>query len=134
MTVEITRLHPEDKERWTALWRGYLDFYHTELPDEVYQDTWQRLLHDTVLHGFCARQDGSIVGITHFLFHASTWTTIPVCYLQDLYVDPASRGGGAGRAAPRLYWLTQSDNTLARTLYDRIAKHNGFIRYEYALG
>lgn len=147
MAVEITRLHPEDKERWAALWRGYLEFYRTELPDEAYEHTWQRLLHDTVLHGFCARQDGGIVGITHFLFHASAWTTVPVCYLQDLYVDPASRGGGAGRAlieavaeaarsraAPRLYWLTQADNTLARTLYDRIAKHNGFIRYEYALG
>lgn len=146
MPVEITPLRPEDRARWTELWRGYLDFYKTTLPDEIYEETWQRVLHDTVLHGLCARGDRGIVGITHYLFHASAWTTVPVCYLQDLFVDPDARGTGAGRAlieavaeaakaraAPRLYWLTQSDNQLARTLYDRLAKHTGFIRYEYAL-
>lgn len=147
LQVDITRLHPEDRARWTELWRGYLEFYRTTLPDEIYEETWQRILHDTVLHGLCARRDGGhIVGITHFLFHASAWTTVPVCYLQDLYVDDAARGTGAGRAlieavaeaakaraASRLYWLTQSGNAVARTLYERLAKHTGFIRYEYAL-
>ena len=33
----------------------------------------------------------------------------------------------------RLYWMTQADNTVARVLYDRVARHNGFLRYEYAL-
>ena len=33
----------------------------------------------------------------------------------------------------RLYWLTQDHNAVARQLYDRVAKHSGFIRYEYPL-
>ena len=70
----------------------------------------------------------------------------PACYLQDLYVDGAARGQGAGRAlieavaaharerdSARLYWLTQDHDAAARQLYDRIAKHSGFIRYEYPL-
>ena len=146
MGIEITRLHPEDRPRWTELWRAYLAFYDTVLPAEQYDDTWARLLHDTAVHGLAARRDGEIIGITHFLFHAHCWATAPACYLQDLYVDRAARGTGAGRAlieavaerareraAYRMYWLTQDNNATARRLYDSVAKHSGFIRYEYKL-
>lgn len=146
MTVDITPFRPEDRSRWTELWTAYLRFYETTLPAEIYDNTWERLLHGTALHGLAARYDGRIVGITHFLFHANAWTTVPICYLQDLFVDEAVRGTGAGRAlieavaeqarqraAPRLYWLTQAGNATARQLYDRLAKHTGFIRYEYPL-
>lgn len=146
MDIEITRLHPEDRPRWAELWRAYLAFYETALPEEQYDDTWGRLLHDTAVHGLAARRTGTIVGITHFLFHAHCWTTASACYLQDLYVDEAVRGTGAGRAlieavaerareraASRLYWLTQGSNTTARWLYDAIARDSGFTRYEYKL-
>ena len=69
-----------------------------------------------------------------------------VCYLQDLFVDAKLRGTGCGRAliervaevarerdCLRLYWTTKEDNATARLLYDRLAKFNGFIRYDYAL-
>lgn len=144
--MEITGLAPQDRPRWADLWRAYLSFYETTLADDVYEHTWRRLLDGTTLHGLAARVDGQIVGITHFLFHGSAWTAAPVCYLQDLYVDGAARGQGAGRAlieavaaharerdSARLYWLTQDHNAAARQLYDRIAKHSGFIRYEYPL-
>jgi GNAT superfamily N-acetyltransferase len=57
------------------------------------------------------------------------------------------RGGGVGKAlieavariardrdCLRLYWTTKEDNARARRLYDYIAKFNGFIRYDHALG
>jgi GNAT superfamily N-acetyltransferase len=63
-----------------------------------------------------------------------------------LFVDASVRGKGAGRAliervgtaagergCLRLYWTTKEDNATARLLYDRLAKFNGFIRYDYAL-
>jgi ribosomal protein S18 acetylase RimI-like enzyme len=69
-----------------------------------------------------------------------------VCYLQDLFTDETARGRGVARAlieavaddsrkqrATRLYWLTQDNNTQARALYDKVARHQGFIRYDYAL-
>ena len=147
MTVEVTGLQAGDRPRWTELWRAYLAFYDATLPDEVYDHTWTRLQAGTTLHGLAARHDGHIVGITHFLFHGSAWTMTPVCYLQDLFVDEAARGQGAARVlieavaghakqqdSTRLYWLTQDYNAVARRLYDRVAKHSGFIRYEYPLG
>lgn len=144
--MDITPLAAADRARWTELWRAYLAFYETALPPEIYDETWARILGGAALHGLAARVDGEIVGITHFLFHDSAWTLTPVCYLQDLFVDQTRRGHGAGRAlieavaaraqaqaSTRLYWLTQSHNAVARTLYDRLAKHSGFIRYEYPL-
>ena len=69
-----------------------------------------------------------------------------MCYLQDLFVDAAFRRGGIGRrlieavagaarerGCHRLYWTTKEDNATARSLYDRIARFNGFIRYDYPL-
>ena len=144
--VEITRLYPEDEPRWAELWRAYLAFYETVLPQEQFADTWARLMQDTQIHGLAARRDGAVIGITHYLFHPTAWAAGPACYLQDLYVDQAARGTGAGRAlieavaaeareagAARLYWLTQENNAVARRLYDRLARYGGFIRYEYPL-
>jgi hypothetical protein len=39
-----------------------------------------------------AEKDGRVIGICDYLFHASTWSTQPICYLQDLYVDRDARG------------------------------------------
>ena len=146
MTVTVTALEPNDRPRWTELWRAYLAFYDTILPQEVYDHTWFRIIADESIHGLAARRDGSLIGITHFLYHAHGWTLAHACYLQDLFVEPAARGSGAGRAlieavaakarlhgADRLYWTTQADNAAARQLYDRLARTRGFIKYDYPL-
>jgi GNAT superfamily N-acetyltransferase len=148
--IFVTELREEDRARWAELWRGYLDFYETTLPPERYADTWARLTAaDGPIRGFGARLDGDrapLVGIVHYLFHAHAWTDREVCYLQDLFVDSAARGEGCGRAliewvaaaararsCHRVYWTTKEDNANARLLYDRIARFNGFIRYDYPL-
>ncbi len=144
--MEVGPLEPGDRARWTELWRLYLQFYEVELPEAVYAHTWSRLMAGRELHALAARDGGAIAGITHYLFHSSCWTLTPVCYLQDLFTDAAMRNRGAARAlingvahaaresgSTRLYWLTQSHNETARALYDKVAKHTGFIRYEYSL-
>jgi GNAT superfamily N-acetyltransferase len=143
--VTISALQDSDYAAWQRLGVGYNHFYDREFPAAVYERTWQRLIQGDGIHGFAARVDGQLMGITLYLFQPSIWSA-DVCYLQDLFVDESARGHGLAQAliekvaqvamargAPKLYWLTHSTNARARRLYDRVAMHQGFIRYDYAL-
>lgn len=134
-----------DRPAWDDLWTAYLAFYETARPQDIYDTYFARLLGDDPQDYNClvAELDGQLVGLTHFLFHRHGWKIENVCYLQDLYADPAVRGQGIGRAliegvyaaadaagAPSVYWLTQDFNTEARKLYDRIGTLSPFIKYD----
>lgn len=144
MTVIVRPLARSDQAHWRRLWRDYLAFYETEVPEEVYATYFDRLLGSDPqdYNGLIAEVDGEPVGLTHYLFHRHGWKIENVCYLQDLYADPNVRGQGVGRAliqavydaadaagAPSVYWLTQDFNTEARKLYDRIGIVTPFIKY-----
>jgi len=133
-----------DEEDWRRLWRDYLTFYKTERPEEVYATTFARLLSGNPheFSGLLAVLEGRPVGLVHYLFHRTCWAVGDTCYLQDLYAAPETRGRGLGRAlieavyaaadahgASNVYWLTQTFNTTARQLYDRVAVETPFIRY-----
>jgi GNAT superfamily N-acetyltransferase len=143
MPVAIRSVLPNDQPSWQRLWRGYCDFYQAGLRDEVTQRTWQRILDpDSAIMCVLAEVDGQVVGFAHCVVHENTWETQPVCYLEDLYVDPAARGRGVGKALlewlrnamraegwARLYWVTHKDNRTARALYDQFAQADDFVRY-----
>jgi len=138
-------LRSEDRFAWETLARGYKEFYKTPTSDEEYDTAWKRLLQQDAVFGLGAKVDGKLVGIAHFLFHTSIWAP-KVCYLQDLFTLHEARGRGVARAliqavaqearkhsARRYYWLTHEDNAVARALYDKVGKYNGFIRYDFSL-
>jgi len=140
----IRPLEPDDEPVWRLLWRDYLAFYETVLPELVYETAFARLTDPEVedYAGLLALRDGAPVGLAHYIFHRHGWHVADVCYLQDLYVVPAGRGTGAGRAlieavyaeadavgAAGVYWLTQEFNVAARHLYDRIGKSTPFVKY-----
>lgn len=143
MPVAVRSVLPNDQPAWLRLWRGYCDFYQASLRDEVTQRTWKRILDpDSAIMCVLAEREGQVVGFAHCVVHENTWETQPVCYLEDLYVDPAVRGQGIGKALlewlrnamraegwARLYWVTHKDNTTARALYDQFAQADDFVRY-----
>jgi GNAT superfamily N-acetyltransferase len=141
----IRALRQDDRSEWAELWTDYLAYYKTSAPPEVFDSTFVRLLSGDAheFHALVAEQDGRLVGLTHYLFHRHAWKVENVCYLQDLYARPETRGTGVGRAlieavyaaadqngTPTVYWLTQDFNTTARQLYDRIGVQTPFIRYQ----
>jgi GNAT superfamily N-acetyltransferase len=146
--MESPRIGPlarEDRAGWEPLARGYKEFYKTETSGAEYDAAWSRILARGDVFGIGAKVDGKLVGIAHYLFHASAWAD-RVCYLQDLFVAPEARGQGIARAlieavaeaaregnAARCYWHTQEGNATARALYDRVGRFKGFIRYDYPL-
>ena len=142
--IDIRPVCPGDREQWQALWAGYLRFYRQHLPPEVTDATFARLVDArSPLHGLVADRGGTLAGFVHYLFHPTSWSLRDNCYLEDLYVDPAARGSGVGRAliravyaaadraqAASVYWLTQEFNADGRALYDTLARRTSFIRYE----
>jgi GNAT superfamily N-acetyltransferase len=142
--TEIRALKDSDRAAWEGLWRGYLRFYRQHLPEDVTAATFARLVKPgTAPYALVAEHDGRLAGFVHFLFHSSTWSLQENCYLEDLFVDPAVRGAGIGRAliqavyaaadaaqAASVYWMTQEFNADGRALYDTLARRTSFIRYE----
>ncbi len=139
----IRPLKPADRAGWEPLWQGYLRFYETRLAAEVTDLTFARLTGGAdPMGGLVAEASGSLVGIAHWITHRSCWTAGDYCYLQDLFVAPAHRGAGIGRAlieavsdkarglgCARVHWLTHETNTNAMRLYDSIAERSGFVQY-----
>jgi GNAT superfamily N-acetyltransferase len=154
VVMVVALLKSEDRPAWEELARGYKAFYRTPTTDEQYEAAWRQLQDES--SRFCGlgaylgdapegAPTGALVGIAHYLFHPMMWYG-DACFLQDLFVAEAARGKGAARAliervaeiartrgATRLYWTTQEDNARARLLYDKVARFNGFIRYDYPL-
>jgi GNAT superfamily N-acetyltransferase len=136
-----------DFPRWLPLWEGYNRFYgrvgSAALPEKVTRSTWARFLDPAEpVHALVAESGGELLGLAHYLFHRSTISIPPVCYLQDLYTAEQARGRGIGRslieavaarareaAAERLYWQTHESNHTAMQLYDAVAERSGFIVY-----
>ena len=145
--IVIRPASPEDEARWRELWAGYIKFYRASVPEEVTANTWRLILDPrSNIEALVAEQDGEVIGICNYLFHDSTWSLQPICYLQDLFVDPDARGGGAAKelilaceqkakdkGAFRLYCQTQEYNGAARSLYDTIVPRSSFIVYRKSL-
>lgn len=145
MPLQIAELASADHAAWGELALGYKTFYEANLSAAEYAVAWDRLLRQDQVCGLGAKRDGVLVGISHHLYHSSTWRP-RVCYLQDLFVLPSARGQGVARqliaavaaaavqaGADRLYWLTHEHNVRARRLYDQVAHYDGFIRYDLTL-
>lgn len=143
--ITVGVLGVEDRPVWEELFIGYNEFYERTPPRELLDRAWLEFQSGTRMHALGARLDGELVGITHFLVHAST-TSADVCYLQDLFTAPAARGKGVARAliaavgdwarergCGRVYWHTKENNHTARRLYDQVAENRGFIQYVVAL-
>jgi GNAT superfamily N-acetyltransferase len=139
---------PGDEGAWRGLWAGFLAFYDKTLPEAVTARTWALILdpgHPMSLR--IAEMDGAAVGFTLWQTHDSSWVPAPDLYLEDIFVSPAMRGRGVGRAmiadlvaigrargCARIYWMTEETNATARRLYDRFATSDGHIRYRADLG
>jgi ribosomal protein S18 acetylase RimI-like enzyme len=144
MSVTIRPIEARDEPRWRELWDGYSRFYEREPSEAITQHLWERIMRpDSAVHAVVAgRADGYVIGMANYIIHDNTSTLTPICYLQDLFVDPQERARGVGQQLidwlvaqmaaqgwSRLYWNTKENNYRARGLYDKYTPHSGFLRY-----
>lgn len=142
--MKIRPLSKSDYPQWRQLWDQYLVFYNHTLEEAQTQITFERLTSaKPEIHGLVIEVDSKLIGFTHSSFTHSTWSECQDLYLEDLFVDPAHRGLGAGRAlieavgefgkgrgAQKLFWQTHKDNQVAQNLYASLASKSEFVIYE----
>lgn len=143
--IAVTPLSPADHADWARLFAGYAAFYRVEQTPERVATTWGWLMDPGhVVEGVLARDgDGRAVGLAHYRAMPNPLRGAMVGFLDDLYVDPAVRGGGvaealvghlAGQARARgwlkIRWITADDNYRARGFYDRVAEKTAWNLYE----
>lgn len=149
--VVVRHATAEDLDQWLPLWNGYNAFYGragaTALGDEVTADRWAAFLSPEVpMWALVACRGDRIVGIAHYLFHLSTTSLAPSCYMQDLFTAAGERGSGIGAAliagvaaearlagSSSIYWQTHRTNATAMRLYDRVATPSEFLIYRQPL-
>ena len=140
-----------DYEAWLPLWNGYNAFYGrvgaTALSPDITRTTWARFFDpEEPVYALVAECNRELLGLAHFLYHRSTISIGPVCYLQDLFTTESARGRGVATAliqavyaearrshASRVYWQTHETNETAQRLYNKLAERSGFIVYRHIL-
>jgi len=73
----------------------------------------------SVAHALIVEENGQAIGYAIYFFNFSTWLAAKGLYLEDLYIDPAHRGKGAGIGLMK---------TLARQ-----AQEQGCLRFEWSV-
>jgi len=143
MSVVVRPVTGPDRERWAELYRGYAAFYEVAPPD--LDHLWQRITVNAELECFVAELDGEVIGLAHVRAFARPLEGDLAGFLDDLFVDPARRGSGAGEALLEhlralagergwgvVTWITGADNRVAQRLYDRLAERQEWVTYDMA--
>ncbi len=141
----------DDLPELLALMRAYCDFYEVAPSDAALLALSRTLIADPEHEGvqLLARDDdGRAVGFATVYWTWSTTTATRLGVMNDLFVDPAARGGGTAealigacrvaareRGAARLAWQTALDNERAQRLYDRVGgRRSQWLDYDLDVG
>ena len=128
-----------DRAGWQAIWAENCRHFSAPAMDALTVDAlWARILDPAhPMDAWLADDDESAgpIGLAHTILHPHTFTLKQVCYLEDLFVVPAARGRGIGRALiqaiteagrlngwRKIYWVTDSSNVDAQRLYGQLAQ------------
>lgn len=154
--LTITTVGDADVPELMPMLRAYCDFYRVNPSDDRLRTLVAALIADPSegLQLIARDTDGAASAATSnrgtplgFATIYWTWQTLQaarVGVLNDLFVVPASRGSGTGRAliercrqlcrergAEKLVWETAPDNATAQRLYDGIgAEKSTWLTYE----
>jgi GNAT superfamily N-acetyltransferase len=147
--MQIEPISEGQFERLLPLIAAYQRFYEAEQIDEERNRAFfARFIapsEDGMLLG--AWDDDELVGYACLYWSFTSTVPAETVLMNDLYVEPDSRGKGVGRAlieasaaiarergAPRLEWMTAPDNKTAQRLYDSTgAVRSEWVEYELGL-
>jgi GNAT superfamily N-acetyltransferase len=100
MTAVVRRAEERDVDAVVALVHELADYEHAAEHCTLTGGQLQAALFAPApaLFGHVAEVEGTVVGCALWFLNFSTWRGVHGIYLEDLYVQPAHRGAGLGRA------------------------------------
>jgi GNAT superfamily N-acetyltransferase len=146
--IEIRPARTDEIEEMLPLIRAYCEFYETVPNDAGLREMFEILINDPEQGAvFIARHDGRAVGFATLDWKWSSLKAARIGYLEDLFVEPETRGRGIadalietcaqrcrehGRQA--MQWMTAPDNHRAQKVYDRTgAGSETYLEYDLEL-
>lgn len=144
--LTITTVNRSDVSDVMPMLRAYCDFYEVNPPDSDLRALVMALIDDPSdgVQLIARNEQGEPAGFATVFWTRQTLYASRVGVLNDLFVLPAGRGQGTGRAliaralelcrdrgATKLVWETALDNETAQRLYDGIgAEKSTWFTYE----
>jgi len=144
VTITIKTPDESNRQAWESLYRGYAKYYDTLMTDSILETVWSWIQSGRLQGRIAVDEGGQAVGLMHFRAMPSPLRGSEVGFLDDLFVNPAHRGGGVVTAMlsvlkeeasaqgwPLVRWITREKNYRARTVYDRIAQQTNWVTYQF---
>ena len=143
--LRVRPVRDEDFEQWRTLYGKYAAFYRVAQSETMAQQVWSWLCDPAhEVSGLVVEHDGhTLLGLAHFRPFARPLSATTGCFLDDLFVDPESRGAGAAdlmltelaRIASInnwsvVRWITADDNYRGRGKYDQYATRTHWVTYD----
>ena len=134
-----------DKDQWAQLYKSYAEFYEMKMTEEILDTVWS-WIHSPVEKFYSIgikSRENELIGFMHYREMPSPLRGKLVGFLDDLFVHPDFRGTGAVQLLfgelkiqakkndwPYVRWITATDNSRARKVYNQISKPIDFVTYQ----
>lgn len=139
----VTRDVARHRADWDVLYAAYADYYKVDQTQEMRDRTWGWIMDGRIACLMALNEKGKPVGFAHIREFLRPLSSTVAGYLDDLFIDPSQRGGGAVNALfdaaaalgreknwSVIRWITRDDNYRARSLYDKVAIRTNWVTYD----
>jgi ribosomal protein S18 acetylase RimI-like enzyme len=146
LTWTTRPIEQRDWHAWCRLFKAYGSFYDVVISEDQLRRVWSWIHEDHSVEAIVVVAQGDVtepVGLAHLRSWVRPLRGEIAGYLDDLFVDPDSRGSGAvdalfdaiaelgvDRGWSIVRWTTADDNYRARSAYEHVATRTGWITYE----
>ena len=139
ITTDVAQYRAE----WDVLYAAYAEYYKVEQTADMRDRTWGWIIEGRITCLVALNEDGRPIGLAHIREFLRPLSSTVAGYLDDLFVHPSQRGGGAVHALFEaaaalgrernwsvIRWITRDDNYRARSVYDKVATRTNWVTYD----